>query len=247
LTLDGRHYWLIGASEGLGAALAAELHRAGARLTLSARSAGRLDRVAAPLGADVLPLDVTDAAATAEAAVRVGCPDGVIYAVGAYEPMSAAAWEPETAVRVAETNYIGALRVLGHAVPAMVRRGHGHVVLIGSLAGHAGLPGAIGYGSSKSALMHLAADMLADLRGTGVRVQRINPGFIRTRLTARNRFRMPQIMTPEAAAGRVLDAMRSSRFSTSFPAPFAWLFTLSGLIPRPLFHRITTPNAPNGG
>lgn len=235
----GRHWWVIGASEGLGRALAVELAAAGATVTASARSAERLEALAREVPSiTALPMDVTDDAAVVAACAAVGAPFGVIYAAGAYEPMSARAWRPGAAEAMAEVNFTGALRVLSRLVPDMHARGAGRVVLIGSLAGFRGLPGAIGYGASKAALMHLAENLRADLRGTGVRVQRVNPGFIRTRLTARNDFAMPQIMEPEEAALRVVGAIRSGRFSTSFPAPFAWIFTLGRFLPLPLFHAL---------
>jgi short-subunit dehydrogenase len=137
-----------------------------------------------------------------------------------------------------QVNFIGAVRLLGHVVPGFARRGAGHVVLIGSLAGHRGLPGAIGYGASKAALMHLGETLYADLRRSGVRIQIVNPGFIRTRLTAKNDFAMPFIQTPQAAADHVMCAMRGARFSTSFPAPFSWLFTLGRWLPEWVFYRI---------
>lgn len=235
----GRRWWIVGASDGLGAALARAMDAEGATLVLSARRAAVLTDLASGLrAAEVVAMDVTDAASVAAAVGQVGPVDAILYCAGAYEPMTAPDWQPEEAVRIAEVNFIGALRVLGRVVPAMARRGSGRVVLIGSLAGFAGLPGAIGYGASKAALMHLAENLRADLKGTGVVVQRANPGFIRTRLTAKNDFSMPQLMTPEDAAGHVMAAIRSGRFSTSFPRPFAWVFSVGGLLPTTLFQRL---------
>ena len=235
----GQTWWIVGASEGLGRELALALARGGAKVIASARNLERLQALAAETdGITPVALDVTDAASVQAACDRVGVPDGMLYCAGAYAPMSARNWQPEPAVAIAAVNFIGALRLLGHVVPARAARGAGRVVLIGSLAGFRGLPDAIGYGASKSALMHLAENLRADLRGTGVRVQVVNPGFITTRLTARNDFAMPQIMSAQAAAGRVLDAMRKGRFSTSFPAPFAWLFRFGRYLPLGLFQRL---------
>lgn len=133
---------------------------------------------------------------------------------------------------------MGAIRALGHVVPTMAARGTGHIVLIGSLSGHRGLPGAIGYGASKAALMHLGENLQADLRHTDLRVQVINPGFIRTRLTDKNDFDMAQIMEPKDAAAHVLRAMKTRRFETNFPRPFSWLFLIGRLVPRRWFLRL---------
>lgn len=236
---DGKTWWIIGASEGLGRALAEGLDAAGARLVLSARSAEPLEAVAKRLrDARAVAMDVTDEASVRRAAEIAGTVDGLIYCVGMYDPMPATQWQPGAPERMTEANFTGALRVLGRVLPGMVARDAGRIVLIGSLAGHRGLPGAIGYGASKAALMHLGENLRVDLRGTGVRVQLANPGFIRTRLTEKNDFPMPQIMEPEDAAGRVLRAIRSRRFSTSFPAPFSWLFTVGRHLPIGLFHRL---------
>ena len=236
---QGRRWWIVGASEGLGYALAEALDEAGARLILSARNAARLDVLASRLrDATSLPLDVTDADSLSQAMATLGPLDGVIYCAGAYDPLAARDWQPEAVETMCQVNFMGAMRVLGQIVPQFCQRDSGHIVLIGSLAGHTGLPGAIGYGASKAALMHLGENLQADLRGTGVRVQVINPGFIRTRLTDKNKFRMPQIMEPEEAARRCLQAMRNGRFSTSFPAPFSWVFTFGRVLPRRLFLKL---------
>lgn len=239
VTHDPGRWWIVGASEGLGRALARALDAEGAALVLSARNATRLEALSAELrDAQALPLDVTDAASVARAVERLGAIDGLIYAAGSYEPMAATAWDARAAVAMAETNFVGALRVLGAALPGLIARDRGHVVLVGSLAGFRGLPGAIGYGASKAGLMHLAENLRTDLRTSGIRVQLVNPGFIDTRLTRKNAFPMPQLMTPEAAASRVMRAIRGRRFATSFPAPFAWLFTLGRHLPLGLFQRL---------
>lgn len=236
---QGKTYWLVGASHGLGYALAQALDAEGVRLILSARSPEPLAELADSLNdAAPLPLDVTDSAAVAQAADKIGSLDGVIYCAGAYDPMAAPDWDADSAEQMADVNFMGALRVLGHVVPDMADRNTGHVVIIGSLAGHRGLPNAIGYGASKAAAMHLAENIRADLRGNNVKVQIVNPGFIRTRLTDKNAFEMPQIMSAEDAARRTLNAMKSNRFSTSFPAPFAWLFVLGRYLPLKWFQGI---------
>lgn len=235
----GKTYWLIGASEGLGRALAGLLAGEGARLVLTARNAERLDALAATLpDARALPMDVTDDASVRAAAADLGEIDGVIYCAGAYEPMTAADWDVDTALMVSEVNYTGALRSLGHVVPAMAARGSGHIVLIGSLAGFRGLPGAIGYGASKSALMHLAENLYMDLAGRGVKVQQINPGFIKTRLTDKNAFHMPFLISAEDAAARTLKAMASRRFATSYPWQMAGFFRAGAVMPIRLFRRL---------
>ncbi len=237
--LAGRTYWVVGASEGLGRALSLALAGAGARLVLSARNGERLAALATEAGgAEVLPLDVTCPDLSPEARAVAGRVDGIVYCVGLYEPMSAHDWRSEAALAMCEANFLGAMRVLPHCLPAMIARDRGHVVLIGSLAGYRGLPGAIGYGASKAALMHLAENLQAETAGTGVRVQLVNPGFIRTRLTAKNSFAMPSIMTPEAAAACVLSHMRARRFRRDFPRPFAFLFNPGRMLPDRLFARL---------
>lgn len=235
---SGKTFWLIGASEGLGRALAKRLDGEGARVILSARNRDRLEQLRDELqNALVVPLDVTDTAAVQKAAASVGPLDGVIYNAGAYEPMRATEWDSDAALRMSDVNFTGALRVLGEVVPGFVRQGRGDITLVGSLAGYRGLPAAIGYGASKAALVSLAETMRFDLKGTGVTVRLVNPGFIKTRLTAKNSFRMPMLMTPEAAAEHVLKAMRKRRFRTDFPAPFSWAIRCMDYLPDILVYR----------
>lgn len=228
----GKTFWLVGASHGLGREVARQLDREGARLILSARSAEALEALAAELtAARAVPVDVTDMQSVRQAAQQAGPLDGIIYNAGTYEPMRTQDWDSAAVLAMSDVNFTGALRVLGQVVPGFVAAGRGDITLVGSLAGYRGLPASIGYGASKAALISLAETMRHDLKGSGVTLRVVNPGFIKTRLTDKNGFKMPQLMTPEAAAGHVIAAMRSSRFRTDFPRPFSYAIKAFNLLP----------------
>ncbi|MCA3452969.1 MAG: SDR family NAD(P)-dependent oxidoreductase [Rhodobacter sp.] len=239
----GKRYWLVGASEGLGRALAERLSAAGAEVILSARSADRLAEVAATLAGPsmTLPVDVADTASVRRAADAAGQIDGVVFLAGLYWPMAAQGWNADQVETMCDVNFTGCARVIGAALPAMVARGTGHVVITGSLSGFRGLPGAIGYGASKAGVMALAESMQADLRGSGIVVQVANPGFIRTRLTDKNSFTMPFLMEPAEAADHMFRHMQTDRFKVSFPTVFSWLFRLSQFLPDWAYYRIFAP------
>ncbi|MFN0114619.1 MAG: SDR family NAD(P)-dependent oxidoreductase [Paracoccaceae bacterium] len=235
----GKRYWIVGASEGLGRALAVRMAGAGAELILSARNADRLDELAAALpGAVPVPVDVSDDASVAGAARAAGRVDGLVYLSALYWPMAAPDWDAGKVAQMCDVNFTGAARVLGRVVPEMVARGAGHIVLTGSLSGFRGLPGAIGYGASKAAVMHLAESMHVDLKRRGIDVQLVNPGFIRTRLTEKNTFRMPFILDADEAARRYFAHMNTRRFAANFPRGFAALFRASQFLPDWLYYRL---------
>ena len=237
-SFDGKTIWIIGASEGLGRALAQALGQQGASLILSARNLERLSELCSELPeARAIRCDVTDLDSVCLAVAEAGHVDGLVYNAGAYDPMRSAEWDTEASLRMSDVNYLGALRVLGETVPGFVQAGQGEVTLIGSLAGYHGLPAAIGYGASKAALISLAETMRHDLAGTGVTVRIVNPGFIKTRLTEKNGFKMPMLMSPEDAADRVVKAMARRRFRTDFPAPFSWFIRLIDCLPDLLVYR----------
>ncbi|WP_099827081.1 SDR family NAD(P)-dependent oxidoreductase [Oceaniglobus indicus] len=236
----GKRYWIVGASEGLGRAVAQRLSARGAEVILSARSTDRLEDLAASLPgkASVVAIDVANAASVADAFAKVGDFDGLVFLAGVYWPQSAVDWNAEQVNKMFDVNLTGAARVLGHVVPAMVAKGSGHIVLTGSISGYRGLPGAIGYGASKAGIMYLAQQMHGELGPRGIDVQLVNPGFIKTRLTEKNDFKMPFIMEPEEAAAEVVDHMQGERFAANFPLGFSLVFRLSRLLPAWLYYRL---------
>ncbi|MEO0939285.1 MAG: SDR family NAD(P)-dependent oxidoreductase [Pseudomonadota bacterium] len=236
----GKTYWLVGASDGLGAALAEKLSRAGAEVVLSARSEEGLNEVAGRLHGKVRvqTMDISDDDSVKAASEAVGQVDGLVLLAGVYWPFSARDWNAEQATAMADINFTGFMRVLGQVVPDMVARDAGHIVITSSLTGFRGLPRSIGYTASKAATMSLAESMYADLRSTGVRVQVVNPGFIKTRLTDKNDFKMPFIMEPEAAAREMFEHMNTDAFKKSFPWLFSLIFRGSQFLPDWLYYRI---------
>ncbi|MGJ5618118.1 SDR family NAD(P)-dependent oxidoreductase [Sulfitobacter sp. MF3-043] len=237
---QSKRYWLVGASDGLGAALAHKLSRAGAEVIVSARSEDKLnDLVAAlPGRASAQTIDVADDASVAAAAKAVGQIDGIVFLAGVYWPFGATEWDAEKATAMADVNFTGLLRVMGQIVPDMVARDQGHIVITSSLTGFRGLPGSIGYTASKAATMSLAECMYADLHKTGVQVQVINPGFIKTQLTDKNDFKMPFLMEADAAAQEVFEHMSGDSFKKSFPWLFSLVFRGAQFLPDWLYYRI---------
>jgi len=236
----GKRYWLVGASEGLGASLAKKLGDAGAELILSARNAERLGEIASRLSTsvEVLPVDVTDKAAVEQAAETVGRIDGIVYLSATYWPMHTTDWNTVQAAQMIDVNLTGAMRVVGAVLPKFLAQGHGHIVFTGSLAAFRGLPASVGYSASKAAMVSLAETMRLDLKGTGVEVQIAHPGFIRTRLTDKNDFKMPSLMEPDEAANHMFRAMQGRRFATSFPGVFALIMRGLQLFPNWLYFKV---------
>lgn len=239
-SVSGKRYWLVGASAGLGEALAYRLAKDGAEVIVSARSEDDLKKVVTDIGgnASYVTIDVSDADDVARAAAEVGDVDGYVHLAGVYWPMAAQDWDADQVNAMVDINFTGMTRVLGHLVPKMVAKDAGHIVITSSLTGFRGLPGSIGYTASKAAAMSLAECMYSDLRKTGVDVQVANPGFIKTQLTDKNDFAMPFIMEPEEAAEIMYQHMRFGGFKRSFPTLFSWVFRGSQFLPDSLYFAI---------
>ena len=242
MKLKGKKYWIIGASEGLGREISIQLSKLGVKLILSARNESRLNELSSLTKAKVLALDVLDIDAIKQASKSAGIIDGIIYVAGDYTPLNSTTWNVEEVDKMIAVNFTGAAKVLGFIVPKFLKQTNGHIVMIGSLSGFRGLPNAIGYGASKAAMMHLAENIKADLYKTPIKIQLINPGFIKTRLTEKNNFKMPFIMSVEDAAKRVIIAMNSNRFQTNFPLIFSLLFRASNLLPAFIYFWLFSSN-----
>lgn len=232
--------WVIGASTGIGEALARLLLGSGARVALSARNAERLARLAATSRtALALPADVTDAASIESAWQTIverwgGC-DLVVVVSGTHREMRAWELTEQGAAAVLDVNLNGVIRCCAAVVPTLLAQGHGAIAIVSSLAGYRGLPKALVYGASKAAVGNFAEALYLDLRPRGIGVFLVNPGFVKTPLTDRNRFRMPALISAQEAAEVILRELRSGRFEIHFPKRFSRVMKLLRILPYRLY------------
>lgn len=239
-----KRVWITGASQGIGRALAMQLASAeDTRVAASARSCDDLNRMMSESPA-VWPcvLDVTDAAAVRDALDKIekviGLPDMVILNAGTYEPVDSATVTLDQYRRHMEVNYMGVVNCISAVLPRMLERGKGKLVIMGSVAGYRGLPKAVAYGPTKAALISLAETLRLELQGTGIDVHLVNPGFVATRLTDKNRFSMPAIRTPIQAATAIINGLRGRGFEVVFPWRFVIWLKLARLLPYWLYFRL---------
>ena len=241
--IAGRRFWVVGASSGIGAALAAELADRGASVAISARRSEDLAAVAGDRMTTV-PLDATDPSAVVDAAAEVrdalGGLDAVVWSAGFWRQFDAARWDREVFASHVEVNLLGLNNVLAAVLPDMVQRRQGHVIGIASVAGYRGLRGAEAYGATKAAQLYLLEAMRASLSHQGIRVTTVSPGFVRTEMTADNSFPMPFLIEPDQAARAIADGLQSRKPEIVFPLPMALIMKTANVLPGRLWSALSS-------
>lgn len=229
--------WIIGASTGIGAALAERLAGDGREVWVSARSADKLEALARkhPGRIHALPLDITELSTVQAALARMereaGPPDTVVLNAGTHQPVAATAFTALGLRKIVELNLFGVANGIEAVLPGMLERDAGRIAVVASVAGYQGLPTSAYYGASKAALINMVESLRFDLRRTGVVLQLVNPGFVRTPLTDRNDFPMPFLIEADEAAAAIARGLAGDRFEIAFPRMFVWLLKLLGLLP----------------
>lgn len=244
--------WVTGASSGIGEHVALRLAAQGWTVLASARRADALAALAAcATGAGRIvpvPLDVTDLDAVRRTVAEMEQAHGPIATLvlnaGTFAPDSAAKLSAERYRQTVEVNLMGVVNCLDAALPGLIARRKGHVVIVSSVAGYRGLPRSLAYGPTKAALINLAESLYLDLERYGVRVQLVNPGFIKTPLTDKNDFPMPFLMPVEEAADRMVAEMRGEGFEITFPRRFTFMLQRLRCLPYPLYFALTRKAMP---
>jgi NAD(P)-dependent dehydrogenase (short-subunit alcohol dehydrogenase family) len=231
--------WVTGASAGIGREVAIELARRGYKVAVTARRADALDRLAAEQAGIVsYPGDVTDRAQMAETVARIEAEHGPIALAflnaGVYFPAERKGFSAEVAWRTLEINLGGTINGLDPLIAVMKGRGKGQIAINASLAGYNGIPGSAGYGASKAALIYLAEVLKLTYDRAGLTFQVVNPGFVRTAMTAHIDFEMPFLMEVEQAARIVCDGFERGGFEITFPRRLAYAVKLASILPYPL-------------
>jgi short-subunit dehydrogenase len=234
--------FLTGASSGIGEALARHYSARGATLALVARREDKLRelRAALPGPAEIYPCDVRDAAAMKWAAgafiAAHGVPDIVIGNAGiSYGTLTE--YEEDIGVfrEILDVNVMGLVHTFHPFVAAMRARGRGSLAGIASVAGLRGIPGASAYSASKAAAMRYCESLRIELRGSGVAVSTICPGYIDTPMTRKNPYRMPFLIGADEAARRIARAIDAGRSHAIVPWPMAIVGRIMGVLPDALY------------
>jgi len=201
--LDGRTAIVTGGGRGIGAAVARELTRRGALVTVFARSSAELEQVVRAGGAaQAVAGDVTSepdvGRLLAEHERLAGPCDVLVLAAGVLERGRVEALRPEAFRRVLEVNLTGAFLSCRAVVPGMRARRRGRIIGIASISGHLGTPEASAYNASKWGLIGFAKSLAEELKPDGIQVMTVSPGSVDTRMLAQTPF--PPAMSPDDVA-----------------------------------------------
>jgi short-subunit dehydrogenase len=242
--------WITGAGKGIGRALAWEYAARGWTVAASARTeadlaalvqqaeaAGLAGRIAA------FPANVThhDAMKQTFKAIETGLGqvDHVIFNAGTSLPTDTANFSVAPFRTLMEINFLGVVNGIAAVLPTFMSRRAGRIGVMGSVAGYNGLPLSSAYGASKAALINMCESLKPELDVSGVALSIINPGFVRTPLTSKNRFAMPFLMEADEAARVIYRGMMTRKFEIAFPFPLVAIFKGLRMAPYALFFAVT--------
>ena len=241
-----RVVWITGAGKGIGRALAKRFAADGWIVAASARTEKDLASLKSECVTGSIfcfPLDVTDQAATStifgQIVEDIGPLSLVILNAGNHIPMTAKNFSSETFRTLIETNFMGVVYSLEQVVPMFLERREGHIAVVASLAGYRGLPTSSAYGASKAALINMCEALKPELDLAGVKISLINPGFVETPLTDKNKFSMPFLIPVEEAVDAIIAGLKTSAFEISFPRRFSLVMKILRILPLRIYFALT--------
>jgi len=236
-----KRIWMVGGSSGIGLELVKLWLLNGSRLIVSARQAYSNEMLQAlqevyPENLRLIDMDVTDPSSVSKAVkdawkVYEGL-DMWFYNAGAYETMKIHEWKFEHFKQMNMVNYLGAVNLMTELTSLFETQGYGRWVVNLSLSSYIGLPYGGGYSAPKAALLNLAESIQPELLEKNIRLQVINHGFVKTRLTSKNDFEMPQLMEPETAAYKIFEGLQQPyAFDIRFPFALSLFLRLLRILP----------------
>ncbi len=241
--------WIIGASSGIGLELVKNCLNDNYKVILSSRNCENnalLEKlkIQFPSNLYLLNLDVSSKEDIKNKVKKAWSIFNKIdiwfYNAGAYEVMDINSWDISKFEEMNEVNYLGVIRVMNEILPYFKKQKSGHWVWNSSLSSYFGLPHAGGYSAPKAALVNLAQAIHPELQKENIKLQIINHGFVKTRLTNKNSFKMPQLMEAPYAAQRILKEIKTSdSFEIRFPFLLSSFLKLLSFLPYKLSLNLT--------
>jgi short-subunit dehydrogenase len=231
---------VTGASSGIGWALARALAAEGCKVGLVARRADQLAALAREIEqaggtAAYAPADVSDrqqtVAAIREVAGRLGPVDLLVANAGVGCPTTVEPFNVAQVEKMYRVNVFGVVYAIEAVLPEMLARKKGHLAAVSSIAAYKGLPGESGYTSSKAAVNNFMEGLRIQLRGRGIAVTTVCPGFVKTPMTEVNQFKMPWLLEADEAARRIVRALRRKKKVFNFPWQMSLLMRLTTWLP----------------
>ena len=241
--------WIIGASTGIGRELAIQYQQMGAKVLVSARNEQALSALSDNHPqTESFPMDIASLEdiqnTIKEFELRKITPTKVIIMAAAYQPGNIEDLDIVDVKKTVQTNLTGPIWLVHAILPLLKKQMQGQIAICASVAGYLGLPSGQPYSCTKAALINFTECLKAELYHSSIDIKLINPGFIKTRLTDKNTFPMPFIMTADKAAKIIIKGLNSKAFEINFPKRLTWALKLLNILPYwlllPIIGRIKT-------
>jgi short-subunit dehydrogenase len=236
-TYKNKNILIVGGSYGIGEALCTQLAEAGATLAIVARSEEKINTLCDQLPGNHLAIRC-DLAKKSEIDILADKIEAewkqthlIIFCAGTYQPMSIENFNLGEAKKIALLNFNSLLDFIDSFLPLIKQKRMSQLAIISSVAGYFGMPNSLAYGASKAAVSNLTESLHYELKKYHTKVQLINPGFVKTRLTDKNTFSMPAIISADKAAQIIIQKLPKKHFEITFPFAFAITMKMLSLLP----------------
>ena len=243
--LNEKNIWLIGGSTGIGEELAKTLAPEVKNLCISARSENKLVDLVSQISCKnvfsvACSIDNLESVRQAYSKIksRLGHIDTVILNAAVYHVSDAFSFNLDEHIEQINVNYIGNLNIASQVLPDFIKNSSGHFVVISSQSAFRSLPKASGYGASKSALTYFFESLRMQLEDAGIEISLLYPGFVKTRLTEKNDFKMPFLMEVKDAADKIFQIVKKGKGDLGFPIGLSLPIQILRLLPEKIYRFI---------
>ena len=236
--------WITGASSGIGKSLALKFANEGWQVAASARRENLLNQLSeSNQNISPFPLDVTSRENCEKIFEKIKNKfesiDTCFFSTGTWDPKKEKEIDIDQMKKVMEVNFFGTLNCIKAVEMYFKEKKNGNISIVSSIAGYRGLPNSTGYGASKAALNNLAESLYFDFGRYNVRVSLISPGFIKTPMTDKNKFKMPFLKTPEFAAEKIYNGLiNGSSFEIDFPKELTLILKFLKILPDSVYFKL---------